>query len=727
MFKSEWLKIFKTRKMLVSIIAVLFIPVLYSGTFLWAFWDPYASLSSMPVAIVNDDTGTVYEGESMDLGKELTNTLIESEQFKFIEVDSEHAEDQLQEMDYYMIIRIPENFSEHATTLLDENPSKLVIDYIPNEGFNFIGSQIGETAMDRIKAEVNTQVSKTYAEKLFASITQLGDGFTEAADGAGQLDEGALKLANGASDLKGYLEQLAASTIDLSDGTSELTTGAKKAATGVTSLAQGMSTIEAGSEQLADGATLTSNGAKDLAQGVLAYTNGVAKVADGQATLVEKQKELGAGISSLANNSAALYDGASDLSNGAAALNEGLSALSQQMQGVLESLPAEQAQVLQATLKQLNEGSTQLAGGLENLTTNVESFKTGASQLNTGSTLLVAGQQQAAAGVNELAGNSAALVNGSTTLAAGNETLASKLAELASGVTTAKVGANELASGFNAIVEGSATINDGTTLLAEKSGELAQGSTTLADGTKELLEGTTTLASKLQEASEQVSIDPKEQNYEMVAQPVEVEKTAVNEVANYGSGFAPYFLSLGLFVGALLISIVFPLVEPAIRPTNAAAWFFSKVSVLGVVGIIQALISVAIVVWGLGLEVESMGWFIFTTILTSFTYLAIIQMLVSIFGDPGRFIAIIVLIIQLTTSAGTFPLELVPSQLQIFNPYFPMTYSVQAFKAAISMNDFSFLAMNFTVLAVFMVACLLITFGYFALVLAKRYSKIEEA
>ena len=232
---------------------------------------------------------------------------------------------------------------------------------------------------------------------------------------------------------------------------------------------------------------------------------------------------------------------------------------------------------------------------------------------------------------------------------------------------------------------------------------------------------------KAQEAAGEVDIDPTTENYDMVGAPVEVASDAINPVENYGTGFTPYFMSLGLFVGALLMSIVFPLVEPAILPKNGLSWFASKFTVLAAAGIIQSLISVAIVIFALGLEVESVPKFILTTILTSFVFLAIVQMLVSLFGDPGRFIAILVLILQLTSSAGTFPLELVPNALHIFNKLLPMTYSVQAYKAAISMTDSGFLWSNWGILAGYFVVCILITIGYFTLVCKKRYSKEQTA
>ncbi|MEY9974990.1 putative membrane protein [Lysinibacillus sp. RC46] len=727
MIKAEWLKIFKTRKMLVSIIAVLFIPVMYAGMFLWAFWDPYEGLPNLPVAVVNEDKGAEMEGVKLDLGNDLVDKLVESNEFKFIDVSKEEAEKGLHGRDYYMILEIPTNFSEHATTLLDDKPSKLVMNYIPNEGLNFLGAQIGETAMDRVRAEVNSQVSATYAEKLFDSITTLGDGFTEAADGSNKLDEGAKTLADGTKDLKGYLEQLASSTVELSNGADKITKGAGDAAKGANDLSTGLVKIQDGAGQLQQGAQQAASGATTLEQGVSQYTQGVAKVQSGLATISDKQKQISAGAASIAENAGALNGAAGQLTAGSAKVAEGITALSNQLQGMMASLPEEQAAVLKQTLAELQAGSASVHNGLGSLTAGTEKLQAGANQVSSGASQIAAGQSQVLAGANELTSKSGALVQGAKGLQAGNATLAQKLGELNAGVKTAVTGSKTLASGLNELASGSTTLNQGTSTLASKSGELAEGSKTLADGTTELVDGTSTLSSKLGEASEKAKeVHASKDTYDMVGSPVEVDKESVNHVPNYGTGFSPYFISLGLFVGALLISIVFPLVEPAIRPKNGATWFASKVSVLAIVGLIQTILTVVIVKWSLGLEVDNFGYFFLTALLTSYVFLALIQMLVSIFGDPGRFMAIVVLILQLTTSAGTFPLELIPSPLQVFNKLLPMTYTVSAFKASISTGDTSYLMQNYGVLAGFLVAFLAITFGYFMLLHTKRYSKVAE-
>lgn len=727
MIKAEWLKILKTRKMLVSIIAVLFIPVMYAGMFLWAFWDPYEGLPNLPVAVVNEDKGAEMEGVKLDLGKELVDKLVDSNEFKFIDVSKEEAEKGLHGRDYYMILEIPTNFSEHATTLLDDKPSKLVMNYIPNEGLNFLGAQIGETAMDRVRAEVNSKVSATYAEKLFDSITTLGDGFTEAADGSSKLDEGAKTLANGAKDLKGYLEKLASSTVELSNGADKITKGAGDAAKGANDLSTGLVKLQDGTVQLQNGAQKAATGASSLSQGVSQYTQGVAQVQAGLATLSDKQKQISAGAASIADNAGKLNGAAGQLTAGSAKVAEGITALSNQLQGMMASLPEEQAAVLKQTLAELQAGSASVHNGLGSLTAGTGQLQAGANQLSSGASQIAAGQSQVLAGANALTSKSGALIEGAKGLQAGNATLAQKLGELNAGVKTAVTGSKTLASGLNELASGSTTLNKGTSTLASKSGELAEGSKTLADGTTELVDGTSTLSSKLGEASEKAKeVHASKDTYDMVGSPVEVDKESVNHVPNYGTGFSPYFISLGLFVGALLISIVFPLVEPAIRPKNGAAWFASKASVLAIVGLIQTILTVVIVKWGLGLEVNNFGYFFLTALLTSYVFLALIQMLVSIFGDPGRFMAIVVLILQLTTSAGTFPLELIPSPLQVFNKLLPMTYTVSAFKASISTGDTSFLMQNYGILAGFLVALLAITFGYFMLLHTKRYSKVAE-
>ncbi len=721
---AEWKLVLRSKKLIVPMIAILFIPVLYAGMFLWAFWNPYANMSDLPVAIVDLDNGAEMDGEKLALGKELTDKLIDSKQFDFKKVSKSDAEKGLENEDYYVVIEIPENFSEHATSLLDEVPEKLTIVYKPNEGFNFLSAQIGETAMDRIRAEVNEQVASTYAEKLFDSITEMGDGFGEAADGAGELHDGAAKLSSGADDLKGYLETLASSTITLADGSQKLAQGASDAAKGANELNKGLGTLTQGSNDLLTGAQKASAGANSLKDGIAQYTEGVGQLTESYGQIAQKEKEFDGAVSTLNEKSAELNTAAGQLAKGSANLGAGINQLSASLAQVIASLPEEQQAGLNAALNQVKQGSAELSGGMQQLTAGTGALSAGTAELNGAAGQLAGAHNQALAGLQKLNGSSTDLREGANALASGNGELSSGIAQLSAGVTAAEKGSSTLASGLASLTEGTGTLKNGTDTLASKSKELAKGSATLADGMVELDEGTLTLKDKLAEANKTASeVKATDKTYGMVGAPVDIEKEGINHVPNYGTGFAPYFLSLGLFVGALLLSIVFPLVEPAIKPTGAFGWFASKVSVLAIVGLLQALIAAGVVKFALGMETVNTPLFILTAIITSYTFIALVQMCVSILKDAGRFVAILVLILQLTTSAGTFPLELIPAPLQIFNTLLPMTYSVQAFKGAISTGNMSFLWANNGILVGFMVAFLAITFGYFAVLYKKKYSK----
>jgi putative membrane protein len=138
------------------------------------------------------------------------------------------------------------------------------------------------------------------------------------------------------------------------------------------------------------------------------------------------------------------------------------------------------------------------------------------------------------------------------------------------------------------------------------------------------------------------------------------------------------------------------------------------------IGVIQAVIVDIVLLFGLGIEVQSIPYFMLFSMLVSWTFMSLVQFLVTAFGDPGRFIAIIILILQLTTSAGTFPLELIPAPLQVFNAWLPMSYTVSGYKAVISSGDFSYLGQNALILSGFTVGASLLTLTYFIVNFRKK-------
>ncbi len=728
MLKAEWQSIWKDKKLLLSIVVMFIMPVLYAGMLLWAFWDPYGRIDKLPVALVNEDVGTEFEGETLAVGDELVHNLLESETFQFVEVPADEVEQGLLNQEYYLYIHIPKNFSQHATTLLDEHPEKLEIEYKANEGYNFLSSKIGDSAINAIRAEVNEQVSKTYAEQLFVAINKLGDGYKEAADGASKIEGGALDLANGTEDLKGYLAQLASSTVTLSDGTEKLYNGVVTASNGAQSLVDGSQSLAGGASKLSQGAATLEVGAENLKGGISSYTKGVAALENGQLQVVEKQAKITAGASQMAEEVTTLQSSLRQVQTGATRLATNAETIKGQLQEIMPNLPAEQQQALQAAMAELGASSQQLANSAGAVANGSGALAAGANQLAEGSTAIAGGQQQVLTGIQQLNANSQALNSGAEQLAQGSATIQQNVAALATGAQQLANGTEKLSSGLSEVVAGSASLNEGTSQLSSKSSELAQGSTILANGAAQLVNGTEKLKTSLASAGDEAAISVNESTYDMVASPVEVDKEIKFETPNYGTGLAPYFIALGLFVGALLLTNVYPFVQPAKHPTSIIGWFMSKSAVPFVVWIFQVGIIVSILTAGLGLKTTNLSLFILTVAIVSFSSLAIVQMLTVLFNDVGRFLSLIFLIVQLATSAGTFPIELIPDKLQWLHDFMPMTYAVRAFRAVISSGDTELLTSCLTILSIIGIVCVAISFGFFALLFKRRYSrKVETA
>jgi putative membrane protein len=303
-----------------------------------------------------------------------------------------------------------------------------------------------------------------------------------------------------------------------------------------------------------------------------------------------------------------------------------------------------------------------------------------------------------------------------------------KLGEAQGGADKLSTGADALSSGAGELAAGLSTLNGSVQELSSGTKQLKDGASQMASGLLELEDGTQELSTKLNDASSQTSdLKLSDEKASMFAEPIQLDVERLTDVPNYGTGLAPYFLSLGLYVGALLITIVYSVREPAIRPLNGWSWFWSKALTLMVIGAAQALIVDSVLLFALGLEVQNVADFILFSIVTSITYMMIIQFLVATMGNPGRFVAIIILILQLTTSSGTYPVELIPGWLQGVAPWLPMTYSVAGFRDVISSGDVSRMWSDAGVLAIYAAAFAGLSLAFFTLLRRRNEAEADKA
>ncbi|MBC2889085.1 YhgE/Pip domain-containing protein [Gordonibacter massiliensis (ex Traore et al. 2017)] len=418
--------------------------------------------------------------------------------------------------------------------------------------------------------------------------------------------------------------------------------------------------VEAASE-LATGASTLQTGVGTAAAGVAKLQAGVGQVADGigsatdttDQTLFGGANLLAAGIGAPQDASTAtLYGGLNNLA-------AGYGSLSSQLLPLVQQSPA-----LREAVLRIDAGANQVNGKMSELASGASQVADGASQVD-------AGASSAVSGANQLNDGAAQLV---------------------SGAASAKDGSTQIASGAGQLKDGSATLTSGLTDAVDGSGEL---SAKLAEGARTAADQTSNIAGKS----------------EVMSDPVELVNEYYTTVKNYGTGFAPYFMALGLWVGGLVAGFVFKplnnrLIMSGGSPLTVA---FANYLPVAFFSLIQATLLMVVLQFGLQLQIDNVPAFYAMGYLTALVFAAIMQMLMAAFGFPGKFVAIILLMLQLTACAGTFPIQTTPDFFQAINPYMPMTYVVSGMRQIMTGLDYRIVGFDCLVLFAIGAVCFALT------------------
>lgn len=550
MVKQEWKSLWRNKILMIVLVFIIAIPAIYTTLFLGSMWDPYGKLDNLPVAVVNLDEPVEYEGETLNVGKNLVDKLKDDGSLCFNFTDADQAERGLENGTYYMVITVPKNFSENATTLMDTVPKKMELDYKTNPGTNYIAMKMSETALEKIKTSVAQEVTKTYAETIFDKISEAGDGMKDAADGAGEIYDGTEKLSDGNKTISDNLKTLSEGTLTFKDGTSELKVGLSSYLDGVNQLSDGSTTLANGATSLLTGALKLNEGANSLSDGTKTLTSGTATLESGAKTLesglktyTDGVKQANDGAAALNSNSSALTAGAQQLTAGNEQLSSGsaqiLGGLNQMSSTVKSGLPSEDKitelsggldtysvaigkmnDELQNTslpseeeLAALNAVKTDLTNSLTNAGDNAKSLYVLAAQLQASGDLQTAAQVKEIA--NSLAANVTTAANDATAIGAVFEQVTpslSKVTELKSGVAQlnenkelvldgAKTAVNGMYSGLanvsyaldTQIIPGMSTLDGGISQVSDGAKSLSSGLTTYTSGVAQVGSGLTQL------------------------------------------------------------------------------------------------------------------------------------------------------------------------------------------------------------------------------------------
>ncbi len=671
MVQAEWRHLCKNKILLLSMAVISFIPIMYSGFFLGSIWDPYGQVKNLPVAFVNEDKGAQLNGRTLNIGQSVEQKLKNNHDLGWEFVNKQQADSGVSSGHFYAVVTVPADFSAKAASITTTQPQQAVIRYTTTPAKNYIGSLVSNQAAEKVKTSVAEQITQAYAKGVLENIGKLGDGLETAAGGAATLHGGLTQLQVGAQTYAGGVRQLAVNHRAMANGLARLGDGSRQLQAGLGQLSNGLPS-ESQVAQL-------TNGMKQLQAGLNQLNTSVHNPSP---TLASQQNKVQNEAQALAQT---MQTSLADLSAAGVVLKDlGSQAVAS---GGSTTITLPQISQLSQALNKTQTISVQAAALLKDLQILTQSLSTQQAQLQTGVSTLNNG-------VNQLAPKAITALNGYNSVRAVNNRLLAGSTSLTNGLAQAQTGSQQLANG--------------AWLLDSRSGVLTNGASQLADGAD-------TLAVKLADASRQLKIQPTgAATQQQMASPVKSETTKQGDVPNYGYALAPYVLSLSLFVGAIALNIIYPIRKTFAEQENAFRWWLAKASVTGVAAFVQATILMLIMVYCLGLVPDHPVNFIGAIYLTSFVYMSIVSLLVIVLDNPGRFLAMVLLVLQLGSSEGTFPIQTANGFFQAVNPLVPMTYSIRALRQAISGGlGSSFYSDSMWVLAGFLLAANLLTIGFF--------------
>lgn len=673
MLRAEWKHLFSNKILLISMAVISFIPILYSGFFLGSIWDPYGQTKNLPVAFVNEDKGASLNGKSLNVGESVEKKLKDNHDLGWEFVSKQQADEGVNSGHFYAVVTIPSDFSQKAASITESEPQQAVINFTTTPAKNYIGSLVSNQAAAKVKSSVSEQITQAYAKGILENLDKLGIGLDTAANGASTLHDGLGRLQSGTQAYVGGVKQLAVNQQSLAGGLAQLSDGSRKLQAGLGQLSNNLPT-ESQLSQL-------SNGMKQLQSGINQLN---ASVRNPSPALVAQQNKVETTAQTLVQTMRASE---SDLLTAGGTLQ----ALSTQA----AASGSDSTTISSSQISNISQAFTKTKAIIAQTGTLREDLQTLKQQLSAQQTQLQAGVSVLNNGVNQLTPNAITAFNGYNSVRFANNQLLAGSASLTNGLSEAKSGSQKLANGAS--------------LLESRSGALI-------DGTSQLASGADTLANKLADASNRIKIQPTgATTQQQIANPVKSEMTEKGNVPNYGYALSPYVLSLSLFVGTLVLNVIYPIRKTFSEQESAIRWWLSKASVAGMAAFMQATILMLVMVFFLGLTPEHPAHFIGAIYLTSFAYMSIVSLLVIVLDNPGRFLAMVLLVLQLGSSEGTFPIQTANGFFQAINPLVPMTYSIRALRQAISGGlDNAFYGGSMWVLAGFLLVANLLTIGFFA-------------
>lgn len=555
-------------------------------------------------------------------------------------------------------------------------------------------------------------------QTLSASTLQFNGGAQTLTQGLSQYVDGVAQADSGSQQVTAGLSQLNSQVPALVGGVGQLATGSQVLATGVQQYTDGVTQAATGSEQITNGVDQLNQKLKDqdlagkitTLQTQIATLQDIAKDMPSQSQIQEQLQTAQSHLDNLAKANAtdaaampanvdkAFADAGVQVTPEqkakiAASLTTDVanSETSKQIEPVVKDIATLSAQIVTFNnahgnqIQQLADSANKTS--LNDVNNQLEQLKVVPTAINT----LDGKMHELTNGLDTLVGKSGDLTNGATKVSGGLDTLNGKTGDLSNGASQLLAGSSQLTTGLDTLNSKRGELSSGAGQLADGARKLNGGANQLTAGAEQLSPalakvqaGNQTLADKMGSAAKQVN-DTKATNktFKQIAAPATAKQTEKDHVANNGTGMVPYMFSVAMFVGMMALNLMLDMISPRTKISSLAAWMGSKMVMLFGIAVMAATVLYGLSISILGLDpihpLQTYGFMILISLMDA----ALVTAIYMWFDKAGAFAAMVLLVFQLSGSAGTYPIQLSNAFFEWLHPYLPMTYTVDGLRETI--------------------------------------------
>lgn len=665
-FKRDLKKVLRNAMAMIVIVGITVIPSLYAWFNIAANWDPYGATNGIKVAVANNDSGTVIEGLSVNLGDNIVESLKGNNKIGWEFTDEDEAVSGTQSGKYYAAIVIPDDFSSCLSSVLSADIKRPKMIYYSNEKKNAIAPKITDKGASSIQAQVN--------ETFISTATTAVDTFLKNAVNTIEDDN---------NDIVGrMLNLLEEGKNDLID-TEEAITAFSDTVDSISSLIDTVDTATPKTEEIADQAESALSDLKSLTKSVSSATD---SVASSVSSITQSAQSIGSSITVSLNDayalaqtdSAAALDKLNSAYSGCSSIYEMNSRIRQILQSVNDSLPVRLSSIdhIIGLIDTNQNALTRLMNRINDGISLINSNRTlGASIKNDYDTLI----SEVNGGIDSIRSDYSENVRPAMSASFSDlYSVFDDTEELLESVKKDTPDVQKIVKQLDTALESSKRALESTSGIIETTRERIEK-------TKDDIESIRDdeRVAKLLEILEN---DP-EILSEFMASPVEIETQPLYEIANYGSAMAPFYSTLAIWVGGVvLVAILKTNVKKAdeLRDIKPRHEYFGRYLLFFVIGILQSALICLGDLFFLNIQCVHPWLFLLAGFVSSFVFTMIIFTLTVSFGDVGKALSVILLVIQIGGSGGTFPIECTPAFFQNVYPFLPFTYAINAMRECVA-------------------------------------------